>query len=163
MIIIVMGVSGSGKTTVGRLLAAELGLPFHDADDFHADESVEKMRSGRALDDEDRRMWLEDLARRIARWSHESGAVLACSALKRSYREVLISRAPEGKVVFVHLKGRRELIRERLELREGHYMPVELLDSQFESLDEPPDAMVVAIDRPPPAIVQEIISALPQK
>ncbi|WDG27349.1 gluconokinase [Streptomyces sp. CA-278952] len=131
-LVVVMGVSGSGKTTVGQSLAASLGVLFAEADDFHPPENVAKMRAGTALSDEDRRPWLDV----IAGWLREhtsDGGVITCSALKRSYRDRLVSAAPQ--VFFVHLDGPAELIAERMAARRGHFMPVELLRSQLDALE----------------------------
>ncbi|MFH9264730.1 gluconokinase [Streptomyces sp. NPDC017546] len=131
-LVVVMGVSGSGKTTVGRSLAESLDVLFAEADDFHPPENVAKMRAGTALDDEDRRPWLDD----IAEWLREhisDGGVITCSALKRSYRARLVSAAPQ--VFFVHLDGPVDLIAERMAARRGHFMPVELLRSQQDTLE----------------------------
>ena len=136
--IVIMGVAGVGKTTVGRRVADELGLPFHDADDFHSEESRRKMAAGIPLTEEDREPWLRDLARRIAEWESEGGAVLACSALRRAHRELLASGAP-GRVAFVFLDADPATIRRRLADRPGHYMPPTLLGSQLATL-EPPGA-----------------------
>jgi len=136
MFIILMGVGGSGKTTVGRILASDLGWSFYDADDFHSPDSVRKMASGIPLTDEDRLPWLEDLRNLIAEHGErEENAVLACSALRRTYRDILSSGS--GELVMVYLKADAELIRERLADRLSHYMPVQLLESQFETLEEP--------------------------
>ncbi len=154
MIVIVMGVVGSGKTTVGRLLAGQLGWGFADADDFHSAANVEKIRRGIALDDDDRRPWLESLRTAITQWIAEKRSfVLACSALKRSYRQEL-SVGPE--VRFVYLKGSAELIAERLRSRHGHFAGEQILASQFGDLEEPEDAVIVEIARPPQRIVAEI-------
>ena len=139
-VLIVMGVSGSGKTTVAAMLAGRLGWSFADADDFHSPANVSKMRSGRPLDDVDRIPWLGAFARQIDRWSAvgQSG-VIACSALKRRYRHLVSSHRPE--IRFVYLKGDRELIADRLAARHGHFMPPSLLDSQLAEIEEPgPDA-----------------------
>lgn len=154
MIIVLMGVSGSGKTTIGRLLSAQLGWVFYEADDYHSPASVEKMRSGVPLDDEDRRPWLEtlrDLLRDCLR--RDESAVLACSALKERYRECLLI---DERVVLVFLKGDYQLIESRLALRRGHYMNPSLLGSQFETLEEPGDAVQVEVTSSPEEIVEEI-------
>jgi gluconokinase len=154
MIVIVMGVVGSGKTTVGRLLAEQLGWGFADADDFHSPANVEKIRRGIALDDEDRRPWLESLRGAITGWIAEKcNFVLACSALKRSYRREL-SVGPD--VRFVYLKGSAGLIAERLRSRHGHFAGEEILASQFADLEEPEDAVTVEIAARPQQIVGEI-------
>jgi gluconokinase len=159
MVIVLMGVSGSGKTTVGIPLAAALGGEFAEGDDYHPPANVEKMRQGIPLDDADRRPWLEALSAEIGRWLADGRTmVLACSALKRSYRAILRGGRPE--VRFVHLKGSAPVLRARLAERRGHYMPASLLDSQLAALEEPQDAIVVTVDRPPAEIVARILSAL---
>lgn len=156
MVWIIMGVSGSGKTTVGRKLAERLNLPFFDADDFHPKKNVEKMQSGRPLNDDDRKPWLETLASKIKEWNSIDGAVLACSALKESYRQLLVSKCDD--VQFVYLKGDKATILKRINSRNDHYMPPELLDSQFDALEEPADALTVSIDNGPEEIVNQIIA-----
>ena len=152
--IVVMGVSGSGKTTVGRLVAKRLGWEFADADAFHTETNVEKMRRGIPLTDADRRPWLQALAELIGdRLSRGSSIVLACSALKREYRDLL--GQDDERVSFVYLKGSRELILERLEARVGHYMNPDLLESQFLALEEPSDAIVLDVARPPAELAEE--------
>jgi gluconokinase len=140
MLVVVMGVAGVGKTTVGELVADELGLPFHDADDFHSAENRRKMAAGIPLTEADREPWLRDLARRMREWEAQGGAVVACSALRRRYRDLL---AGAGPVRFVWLDADEETIRSRLADRKGHYMPPELLDSQLATLEPPgPDEAV---------------------
>ena len=143
MLVVVMGVAGVGKTTVGELVARELGLPFHDADDFHSDENRRKMAAGIPLTEEDREPWLHDLARRMQGWEAEGGAVVACSALRRRHRELL---AGAGPVRFVWLDADPVSIRERLAARKGHYMPPALLDSQLETLEPPGPDEAVRVD-----------------
>lgn len=158
--VVVMGVSGSGKTTVGRALAERLGWVFYDGDDYHPAANVAKMASGEPLDDGDRRPWLDRLNRLIAaRLAAGQSLVLACSALKRSYRERI--RAGNPGVRFVYLKGSEALIARRMSERAGHFMPPELLRSQFEALEEPVHAIMVDIGAAVPVIVQEIVEALP--
>jgi gluconokinase len=154
MVIVVMGVAASGKTTVGRLLAEELGWTFYDADDFHSRENVEKMSRGLALDDEDRRPWLERL-RELMRECLSLGrdAVLACSALKESYRECLLI---DGRVRVAYLEADRELIRGRLTERSDHFMKADMLDSQFAALEEPEPSTHYDASRPPAELVREI-------
>lgn len=143
MVVVLMGVCGCGKTTVGRALAAEMGWRFLDADDFHPEANVARMRAGVPLTDADRWPWLDRLAAESAainaRGEH---AVLACSALRQAYRERL---ARGGDVRFVYLKGDRATIAPRLGARAGHYMPASLLDSQLATLEEPADAIIVDI------------------
>jgi gluconokinase len=154
MIVIVMGVVGAGKTTVGRLLAEQLGWEFADADDFHPPSNVEKIRRGIALNDEDRKPWLERLSAAITQWIAEHrNVLLACSALKRRYRQEL-AVGPE--VRFVYLKGSAELIAERLRARQGHFAGEQILASQLADLEEPQEAVAVEIASPPQHIVAEI-------
>ncbi|MFI6359512.1 gluconokinase [Streptomyces sp. NPDC050743] len=132
--VVVTGVAGIGKTTVARLLAQRLGVPFADGDDFHSAADIAKMSAGTPLDDADRRPWLES----IGRWLHEhdmagTGAVVACSALKRSYRDTLLAACPGA--FFLHLTADRELLADRLRRRHDHFMPGSLLDSQLATLE----------------------------
>ena len=154
MIIILMGVTGSGKTHVGQVLASGLQWPFLDGDDFHPPENVEKMAAGTPLTDADRVPWLEDLANRIGDLvDRGQNGILACSALKRSYREILHCR-PEVRIV--HLEGSMELIQERLSIRVHRYMPASLLKSQFDALEEPDEAVTVGITEEPDIIAMAI-------
>jgi gluconokinase len=155
MFIIIMGVSGCGKTTIGRMLAARLGWSFHDGDDFHPPENLKKMSSGIPLTDEDRQGWLQALAEVIHRGeaAGESG-IIACSALKEKYRRVLGEGQPA--VRFVYLAGSYEFIHERMMNRAGHYMKPFMLQSQFADLEEPVHALKVDITRPPEEIVEDI-------
>jgi carbohydrate kinase (thermoresistant glucokinase family) len=158
MVYIVMGVSGSGKTTIGQMLANRMDVPFFDADDFHPEENVHKMASRTALIDHDRIPWLNRLAEEIQKWSEKGGAVLACSALKESYRELLSGKKPEN-IRWIYLKGSKEVIRKRMEQR-SHFMPPALLDSQFETLEEPSDAISISVSKPPDVIVEQILMKL---
>lgn len=161
MVVIIMGVSGSGKSTIGRLLAERLACVFLDADDFHPPENVAKMRGGTPLDDHDRAGWLVRLRTEIERHL-EAGttAVLACSALRGRYRDEL--RRPGEPVHIAYLRGDFPTIARRLEARAGHYMPAALLRSQFETLEEPgPDAIVVPVELPPADAAARIAAALP--
>ncbi len=159
MVIVLMGVSGSGKTTVGQRLARALGAEFAEGDSYHPPANVEKMRRGIPLDDADREPWLERLRAEIGGWL-EAGrkVVLACSALKQRYRDVLKAGRPG--VRFVYLCGSEDLIRDRLKRRRGHYMPASLLASQFAALEEPGGAITVDIGRPPDEIVTSILAGL---
>lgn len=159
MVVLVMGVSGSGKTTIGESLAARLGCEFADADDYHPPANVEKMRAGIALTDADRSPWL-DLLRDLIRERLAAGddLVLACSALRAAYRERLLAADP--RVEIVYLKGDRDLIRRRLAARAGHYMNPWLLDSQFATLEEPGDALVFDVAVAPEEIVDRIEQTL---
>lgn len=154
----VMGVSGSGKTTVGAALAQRLRVPFADADDFHPPENVAKMAAGTPLDDTDRLPWLHTIGDWLAAHA-EGGGVISCSALKRSYRDVLREAAPA--LFFVHLDGSREVVARRVQGRPGHFMPAGLVDSQFATL-EPlgPDENGVALDldRPVDQLVEDCLA-----
>jgi len=133
---VVMGITGCGKSTVGELLARKLAVDFVEGDDYHSRENVERMASGIPLTDDDRADWLHALANRIRAAKDEgAGVVLTCSALKRSYRDVLRSALPELKFIF--LKGSRSLIAKRIATRRGHFMPASLIDSQLATLEEP--------------------------
>ena len=154
MIVIVMGTTGSGKTTIGTLLAKRLGWEFVDADDYHPPVNVEKMKHGIPLTDADREPWLETLHDKIVQWSAEGrNVVLACSALKQSYRDEL--RATSD-VKFVYLKGSYELFSPRVIARKGHFAKQDLLASQFATLEEPTDAIIVDAAPPPEHIVAEV-------
>ncbi len=154
-----MGVSGAGKTTVGRMLARALGYRFSDADDFHSRANVEKMARGEQLDDLDRDPWLDALAAAIEVWlQNGDDVVLACSALKESYRVRLMLDPSRMKIVY--LKVSPAIARARVGKRVGHFMPGELVDSQFETLEEPATAIVVDASHPPDVIVRNICDAL---
>lgn len=152
-----MGVAGAGKTTVGALLARELGWAFFDADDFHPPANVAKMARGEPLDDTDRAGWLDDLATLIDRLLREQRpAVLACSALRAEHRARLRGRHGDAEVRIVYLRGDPELIRTRLESRHGHFMQAGLLPSQLATLEEPQNALVVDVAASPATIVERI-------
>jgi gluconokinase len=159
MILIVMGVTGAGKTTVGQLLAVELGAEFIDADDYHPPANVAKMRAGEPLDDSDRAPWLARL-NVLLRERERDGAdvVLACSALKEAYRAALTAGLDAPRLV--HLRGSRAVLRGRLESRRGHYMNPGLLDSQLDTLEEPAGALEASIELAPAAIVSALRKAL---
>jgi gluconokinase len=155
MIIVVMGVSGSGKTTVGRSLATALHWKFSDADDFHSPANVEKMKNGIPLTDKDRGPWLRTIRAAIEQWKrNEPGHVLACSALKGSYRDILGQDDPDVK--FVYLQGGFDLISRRLKERKSHFFNPELLRSQFDALENPKGALIIDVSKEP----QEIIAAI---
>ncbi len=158
MFILLMGVTASGKTTVGKLLASLIGWPFYDGDDFHPETNVAKMSSGIPLTDEDRAPWLTKLSGIVAQHSAEGeNGILACSALKQKYREMLFSA---GDVATVYLKAEPALIRQRLGSRRGHYMPAALLESQFLALEEPEGAVTIPASWPPERIVRTIRTEL---
>lgn len=155
---VVMGVSGCGKSFIGELLAEALGEIFADADDFHPPANIEKMANGIPLTDADRWPWLDHLREQIVSHRNNStGYVLACSALKQSYRDRLMGNDSSEIFNFVYLKGTKELIRHRMEQRD-HFMPPALLDSQFETLEEPQNAIVVNIELSPDDIVKSILN-----
>ena len=160
--IVVMGVSGSGKSTVGAALAQRLRVPFADADDFHPAANIAKMSAGHALDDDDRYPWLE----RIGQWlaDHADGGVMSCSALKRSYRDQLRRHAPQTQ--FLHLYGTPEVIGRRQASRPGHFMPASLLQSQFdtlEPLDPDEGGLVIDVDQDVDSIVDDYVSRAGQE
>ena len=161
IVLIVMGVSGCGKTPVAALLAGRLGWRFQEGDALHPPANVDKMRHGVPLNDADRLPWLDSIGALIDRWSAEGASgIITCSALKRAYRERI--RAGRPAVEFIFLRGARELVSARLARRSGHYMPASLLASQFEALEEPgADEPVIAVDigRPPDQIVEAILSS----
>jgi gluconokinase len=162
VIVVLMGVSGSGKTTVAALLAAALGCQFQEGDDLHPRDNVEKMRGGAPLTDADRLPWLRKIAEEIDGWrARGECGVLTCSALKRSYRDIIIG--DRGGVVLVYLKGSRDLIHQRMAARHEHFMPIALLDSQFATLEEPtPDEhpIIVDVGGQPAEIAHEIVCRL---
>lgn len=154
--ILVMGVSGSGKTTIAHALAERLGLEMIEGDDHHPPVNVEKMRAGIPLTDEDRRPWLEDLAAVLAdRHSRRQGTVLACSALKRSYRDILTSAIPPEEAFVIELVADPDTLRDRMASRTGHFMPPDLLDSQLAALEhlQPDERGVITETGRPPAVV----------
>ncbi|HEX4156798.1 MAG TPA: gluconokinase [Acidobacteriaceae bacterium] len=158
MIVVLMGVTGSGKTTIGTLLAQRTGTIFADADDYHPAANKLKMRAGIPLNDDDRRPWLEELNRLLKGWYQSGeGGVLACSALKQSYREMLASGMPEGAIAFVWLDGTKELLSERLAQRHHEYMNPKLLESQLATLEPPVKALRINNDRTPETVVEEIL------
>lgn len=154
-----MGVSGSGKSTVGKLLSDRTGWTFYDADNFHPAENIDKMSRGISLNDEDRKPWLLKLKSLIDNIiSQDRSAVLACSALKSSYREIL--QGDRSKVVLIYLQGNYEQILARMKQRQGHFMSAEMLRSQFKILEEPQADLVVNVALSPEAIVEKIVKYL---
>ena len=159
-VIIVMGVSGAGKTTVGLALASRLGWPFIEGDDFHPAENVAAMAAGRALTDADRAPWLAALRRRIEEiLAHDGRAVIACSALRHSYRRMLVRHDGDA-VRIVHLQAPASVLRERLERRAGHFMPASLLDSQLATLEPSASAFPVDATMPVETIVDAIVTEM---
>ncbi len=162
IVLVIMGVSGSGKTTIGRLLAERLGWHYQEGDALHPPENVAKMSAGTPLSDTDRAPWLRRIAERIDAWcSNGEAGVITCSALKRAYRDIIIGDRPD--VRLVHLKGSRELIGRRMAARKGHFMPTALLDNQFATLEEPsPEERAITVDvgGTPAEIVDEILRRL---
>jgi gluconokinase len=157
LVLIFMGVSGSGKTTVGTLFAKKTGAVFFEGDEFHPPENIEKMRHGVPLTDADRGQWLRTLREIIMRALDQGTfTVIACSALKAAYRELL--QAGDPRVKFVHLTGPRSVIEERLKARRSHFMPPTLLDSQLATLEPPPDALTFSCEKSP----EEIVTVLTQ-
>ena len=155
MVVVVMGVSGAGKTTVGHLLADQLGWEFYDADELHSSENKRKMCEGIALTDADREPWLSLITDLIGKLvASNTNAVIACSALKQSYRESIVVDPAKVKIVF--LKGSHELIAARIAHRRNHFMSNALLQSQFDALEEPLDAIIVDISAIPDSIVKNI-------
>jgi gluconokinase len=158
MIVVLMGVTGSGKTTIGTLLAQRTGTVFADADDYHPAANKEKMHAGIPLNDDDRQPWLEILNGLLRSWYKSGeGGVLACSALKEKYRQTLANGIPPNAITFVWLDGDKELLSERLAARHHEYMNPKLLDSQFATLEPPKDALRVVNDCPPDQVVDEIL------
>ena len=153
-----MGVAGSGKTTIGKVLAARLGWDFYDADDFHPAENISKMASGIPLSDDDRSPWLDKLHTLISSCLKENQpGVLACSALKEHYRQILLTGNSDVRIVF--LKADRDLIKKRMVTRSGHYMKPGMLESQFEALDEPVNGLVIDASLPVDEIVSQILDS----
>ncbi|MCX4695207.1 gluconokinase [Streptomyces sp. NBC_01408] len=160
-VIVVMGVAGTGKTTMGRLLAEALGIPYAEGDAFHPAANVAKMSAGTPLDDADRRPWLDAIGEWIRNRAGTRGGVVSASALKRAYRDRLRASAPRA--VFVHLTGERPLIEQRMAARKGHFMPTTLLDSQFatlEPLQEDEPGIVVDVSGSPEDITARALAAL---
>lgn len=163
-VIILMGVAGSGKTTIGHLLSEKLGWPFYDGDDFMPAANIAKMAAGQPLNDEDRKPWLATLNQLIREhMANGRSLIVASSALKKAYRQQLSQGIADEQIHFVHLKGDYSLIKERLESREGHFMKANMLTSQFETLEEPQNALVIDIGLPPAEITEQILDTLARK
>jgi carbohydrate kinase (thermoresistant glucokinase family) len=157
-IFVVMGVSGCGKSTIGHMLADALSLPFFDGDDYHPEKNIQKMSKGEPLTDEDRYSWLKAL-NTLGFAQQNKGGVIACSALKESYRDIL-EKDLDPKPVWVYLEGSYESILKRLTHRSEHFMPATLLRSQFDTLEPPKNAIRVSIELEPPQIIKEILKDL---
>lgn len=158
---IIMGVSGTGKSTIGKLLSSALEIPFFDGDDFHPQENIQKMEAGNPLNDDDREGWLIRL-NELAKEHKSTGAIIACSALKESYRKILLKEM-KNHLGFIYLEGSFELIKSRLESRKGHFMPLELLKSQFDTLEAPANAISVSISTSPEDMITQILVGLKQR
>jgi gluconokinase len=157
-IIYIMGVSGSGKTTIGNLLSQKMNIPFFDADDFHTIANKEKMKSGQPLNDEDRQKWLLQINSLARKEAYLHGAVIACSALKNKYRMVLGEGIKDA--VWIFLEGSYDIILERLKNRQQHFMPATLLQSQFDILEIPEEAICISIEKDPVEITDHIYTCL---
>ena len=161
MIVLLMGPAGSGKTTIGKLLAAQLSWEFADGDDFHPPANITKMSQGIPLTDEDRLPWLKSIHEAMLQWlAQGKNAVVACSALKRSYRDLLGIQSDPKEIKLVYLKGTYDLLLERLHSRAGHYMKEQMLASQLADLEEPADAITIDIAPSPEEIVSTIRKSL---
>ena len=158
MIYIVCGVAGTGKSTVGKLLADRLKLPFYDADDYHSEKNIQKMADGIALNDHDRMKWLKQLSTQICNWERMGGAVLACSALKASYRELLVS-CTISNIQWIALEGSEDLILSRLNSRTGHFFSKELLGSQLQIYERPKEGWCFDVSH----TVQDIVNSVTKK
>lgn len=159
MVIIIMGVEGTGKTTIGKMLAEKLGWKFYDADDYHPVANIEKMRNGIPLDDEERRPWLNEIRNLInSSLNRNEQSIIACSALKNSYREFL--KQSKEQIIFVYLKGDKNTISKRLASRKGHFAGTQLLESQLRTLEEPEGVITADISKRPEVIADSIIEKL---
>lgn len=156
-VIYIMGVSGCGKSTIGKMLSERLGIPFYDGDDFHPKANIEKMSSGQALEDSDRWPWLEAIQVFAATQIKEHSVIIACSALKESYRKTLMKDL-ESQCLWVHLHGNFDLILQRINDRKGHFFDPALLLSQFDNLETPEYGLQLNIQNPPESIIDQIES-----
>ena len=156
--ILIIGVSGSGKTTIAELLSKAIDMRFFDADDFHSQDNINKMERGMALNDQDRSSWLNTLANKMEKWESEDGAILACSALKEKYRRILSSKT--NNIFWVYLSGSYDVIKSRMNKRKDHYMSADLLQSQFDALEVPEYGLHINIELSPQEIVNIIKSEL---
>ena len=159
IVVYIMGVAGSGKTTIGQQLSSQTGFAFYDADNFHPQKNIDKMKSGEPLTDEDRWPWLDNIHSFITQQLQSSSVILACSALKQVYREHL-SKGIETQCRWVYLNGSYETILARMQSRTGHYMPATLLQSQFDALELPVNSIEIDITKDPAEIVEEIMSKI---
>ncbi len=157
-IFVIMGVSGCGKSTIGKMLAEKLSIPFFDGDDYHPEKNIQKMSKGEPLNDEDRYSWLKAL-NTLGKKHQSNGAVIACSALKEMYRDI-IEKDLDPVPIWIYLEGSYDAILKRLEQRSGHFMPPNLLRSQFDVLEPPTKAICVSIELEPKEIINEILKKL---
>jgi carbohydrate kinase (thermoresistant glucokinase family) len=159
MVYVIFGVSSSGKTTIGKKISIKLGIPFYDADDFHSNTNIEKMSTGVPLDDHDRLDWLQKVLLKINESNKNNGAIFACSALKEKYREIL-SGSYKYEVKFIFLKIDKSEAAKRLKIRENHFFPIELLDNQFEILENPSNAIKVNASNDIDLVCEEIYAQI---
>ena len=159
MVYVIFGVSSSGKTTIGKKISIKLGIPFYDADDFHSNTNIEKMCTGVPLDDHDRLDWLQKVLLKINESNKNNGAIFACSALKEKYREIL-SDSYKKEVKFIFLKIDKSEAAKRLKIRENHFFPIELLDNQFEILENPSNAIKVNASNDIDLVCEEIYAQI---
>ena len=159
MVYVIFGVSSSGKTTIGKKISLKLGIPFYDADDFHSNTNIEKMSTGVPLDDHDRLGWLQKVLLKINESNKNNGAIFACSALKEKYREIL-SGSYKNEVEFIFLKIDKSEAIKRLKIRENHFFPMELLDNQFEILENPSNAIKVNASNDIDLVCEEIYAQI---
>ena len=158
-ILIVSGVSGSGKTTIGEQLSARINVPFYDADAFHPQANIDKMKAGHPLNDEDRKPWLEAMASAMQGWEENQGAVLGCSALKEKYRQTLQQGATE-QIIWIMLEGKFELIKARMTKRKNHFFDADMLQSQYDAYERPDYGYFFDVKHSPKVIVDNIVNKL---